>query len=62
MSELELLLEELKKMQHRVSKKNITNSKDVWKLLFAKDWTGAGFDDESEAKDWMEVNAYESLT
>jgi len=58
MSELELLLEELKKMQHTVITKNITNSKDVWKHLFAHDWTGAGFDNESQAKDWMNQNEY----
>lgn len=59
MSEIEILLQELKKMKSE--KKFIPNNKSTWGYIAQKDWTSAGFDDENEAKEWIENNPYSSL-
>ena len=61
MSEIEKLLSELRNMKSENTKKNIPNNKDTWSKIGNADWTGAGFDDESEAREWIENNPYASL-
>lgn len=59
MSEIEKLLKELKNLKE--NKKIIPNNKETWKYIGNRDWTGAGFEDEREAADWIENNPYLSI-
>ncbi len=59
MGEIEKLLSELRQLKE--NKKIILNSKEIWKYIGNRDWTGAGFDDEKEAQDWIENNPYSSI-
>jgi hypothetical protein len=59
MSEIEKLLLELQNMKKEG--KNIPNNSTTWAKLGAKDWQGAGFDSEEEAKQWILDNPYANL-
>jgi hypothetical protein len=59
MSEIELLLQELKNM--KLTKKTVENNADTWSAIRAKDWESAGFADEAEAKEWIKNNEYANL-
>jgi hypothetical protein len=61
MSEIEKLLSELRNMKSENTKKNIANNKDTWSKIGNADWTGAGFDDENETKEWIESNLYANI-
>jgi hypothetical protein len=58
MSEIETLLEELKKMNKNNTNKIIPNNKTTWEFIRKKDWTSAGFENEAEAITWIEQNPY----
>ena len=57
--EVRQLIERLKQLKN--VKKQISNNADTWACIRAKDWAGAGFKDEQEAKDWISSNPYLSL-
>lgn len=57
--EVRQLIERLKQLKN--VKKEIVNNADTWRCIRAKDWAGAGFKDEQEAKDWISSNPYENL-
>ena len=56
--EVRQLIERLKQLKN--SKKEIKNNAETWACIRAKDWTGAGFKDEEEAKQWISDNPYEA--
>lgn len=58
-SEIEKLLQELQNMKE--TKKNVLNNSDTWRKIQAKDWEGAGFENEEEAKKWILDNPYGNL-
>ena len=60
MNEVEKLLNELKAMSS-ASRKTPENNSDTWSAIRAKDWTGAGFANESEAKEWVANNPYANI-
>jgi hypothetical protein len=57
--EVRQLIERLKQLKN--NKKEIKNNADTWSCIRAKDWAGAGFKDEAEAKQWISDNPYLSL-
>lgn len=57
--EVRQLIERLKQLKN--VKKQISNNADTWSCIRAKDWAGAGFKDEAEAKQWISDNPYLSL-
>jgi len=59
MSDLEKLFNELKNLKS--SKSSIENSKDTWKLIGNRDFSGAGFNSEEEVKQWILDNPYSNL-
>ena len=60
MSEIDMLLAELRELKS-ISNNEIQNTRDIWKKIGNKDWSGAGFADEAEAMAWLEKNAYSNL-
>jgi hypothetical protein len=58
-SELEKLLKELKNIKNE--QKSVPNNSDTWSKIAHKDWEGAGFASEDEAKAWLADNPYLSL-
>lgn len=59
MSELENLLRELAEIKNE--KKSVPNNSDTWSKIATKDWQGAGFADEAEAKAWIADNPYANI-
>ena len=59
MSEIETLLQELRGMKS--NKKTIQNNSDTWSNIRSKNWEAAGFENEEEAKVWIENNPYMNL-
>jgi len=59
-NEIDQLLHELQNMSSK-SRKQPENNSDTWSCIRAKDWEGAGFADEAEAKSWIASNPYENL-
>jgi hypothetical protein len=57
--EITQLLNRLK--QIKSMKKEIVNNANTWSCIRAKDWAGAGFKDEAEAKQWISDNPYFSM-
>ena len=60
MTEVEKLLQELKGMSS-MSKNAPENNSDTWACIRAKDWEGAGFEDEQAAKDRVANNPYGNI-
>lgn len=58
-NEIDDFLNELRNLKQ--TKKTITNSRDVWAAIGQQDWSSAGFDNEEEAKQWIEENPYSNL-
>lgn len=58
-SEIENLLKELQNMKH--SRKTVENNSATWEKIRAKDWEGAGFANEEEAKQWVSENPYANM-
>jgi hypothetical protein len=59
MSEIDELLSQLRQLKSESSE--IQNTRDIWEKIGKKDWTGAGFADETEAMAWLEKNEYSNL-
>ena len=59
MDEIEEYINMLKSI--KLNKKEIPNNSDTWACIRAKDWAGAGFKDEEEAKQWISDNPYQNL-
>lgn len=60
MSEIEKLLEELRGMKSE-GKQSPQNNANTWSKIANKDWEGAGFANEEEAKAWVSENPYANL-
>ena len=58
-NEIEKLLLELRNLKN--NKKNIQNNGNTWAYIRVKDWTGAGFESEEEAKVWISENPYSNI-
>lgn len=60
MSEIEVLLNELKNIKS-TGRKTVENNANTWKCIANKDWEGAGFANEEEAKQFILDNPYGNL-
>lgn len=61
-NEITRLLEELKSMTSVNAEKHISNNRDVWSKIGAKDIEAAGFENEAEMIQWLENNEYQNMS
>ncbi len=59
-NEIDQLLHELQNMSSK-SRKQPENNRSTWECIKSKDWEGAGFADEKEAKSWILEHPYSNL-
>jgi len=59
-NEIDKLLQELRNMKS-AAKKVVLNNADTWRCIANKDWAGAGFSDEEEAKQFILDNPYSNI-
>jgi len=59
MSELDILLNELRNMQE--PNKQVPNTPETWQAISQGDWVKAGFSSEDEMKSWISDNPYQNM-
>lgn len=61
MSEIENLLNELRKMKSEDRAAHIANNRDTWSKIAHKDLASLGFTTEEELKEWIANNPYSNM-